>query len=36
MLLFPTADPILLVTDENGAIRISKTRVTLDTVVTAV
>ncbi|PSB06030.1 hypothetical protein C7B69_24630 [filamentous cyanobacterium Phorm 46] len=35
MLLLPTADPIPLVTDENGAIRISKTRVTLDTVVTA-
>jgi uncharacterized protein (DUF433 family) len=35
MLLIPTADPIPLVTDENGAIRISKTRVTLDTVVTA-
>jgi len=35
MLLVPTADPIPLVTDENGVVRISKTRVTLDTVVTA-
>jgi len=35
MLLVPTADPILLVTDANGVVRISKTRVTLDTVVTA-
>ncbi|OCR02888.1 hypothetical protein BCD67_16565 [Oscillatoriales cyanobacterium USR001] len=35
MLLVPTADPIPLVTEKNGAVRISKTRVTLDTVVTA-
>lgn len=35
MLLVPTADPIPLVTDANGVVCISKTRVTLDTVVTA-
>jgi uncharacterized protein (DUF433 family) len=35
MLLVPTAEPIPLVTDANGVVRISKTRVTLDTVVTA-
>ncbi len=35
MLLVPKADPILLMTDEFGVVRISKTRVTLDTVVTA-
>jgi uncharacterized protein (DUF433 family) len=35
MLLVPTAEPIPLVTDTNGIVRISKTRVTLDTVVTA-
>ncbi|MGV0025796.1 DUF433 domain-containing protein [Phormidesmis priestleyi] len=35
MLLVPKADPIPLVTDEFGVVRISKTRVTLDTVVTA-
>jgi uncharacterized protein (DUF433 family) len=35
MLLVPTADPIPLVTEKNGVVRISKTRVTLDTVVTA-
>jgi uncharacterized protein (DUF433 family) len=35
MLLVPTVAPLPLITDENGVIRISKTRVTLDTVVTA-
>lgn len=35
MLLVPTADLIPLINDENGAVRISKTRVTLDTVITA-
>ncbi|WP_414586083.1 DUF433 domain-containing protein [Scytonema sp. PCC 10023] len=35
MLLVPTAEPIPLVTDANGVVRINKTRVTLDTVVTA-
>ncbi|MBH8563801.1 DUF433 domain-containing protein [Nostoc sp. CENA67] len=35
MLLVPTADQIPLVTDANGVVRISKSRVTLDTVVTA-
>ncbi|OUL26708.1 DUF433 domain-containing protein [Nostoc sp. 106C] len=35
MLLVPTTDPIPLVTDANGVVRISKTRVTLDTVITA-
>lgn len=35
MLLVPTADPIPLVTDANGVVRIRKTRVTLNTVVTA-
>ena len=35
MILVPTADPIPLVTEKNGVVRISKTRVTLDTVVTA-
>jgi uncharacterized protein (DUF433 family) len=35
MLLVPTADPIPLVTEKNGVVRISKTRVTLDTVVIA-
>ena len=35
MLLVPTAEPILLVADANGVIRISKTRITLDTVITA-
>lgn len=35
MLLVPTAETIPLVTDANGVVRISKTRVTLDTVVTA-
>ena len=35
MLLVLNADPIPLVTDANGVVRISKSRVTLDTVVTA-
>ncbi|MBW4691567.1 MAG: DUF433 domain-containing protein [Lyngbya sp. HA4199-MV5] len=35
MLLIPTAELIPLITDANGVVRISKTRVTLDTVVTA-
>jgi uncharacterized protein (DUF433 family) len=35
MLLVPTAEPIPLTTDANGVVRINKTRVTLDTVVTA-
>jgi uncharacterized protein (DUF433 family) len=35
MLLVPTAEPIPLVTDANGVVHINKTRVTLDTVVTA-
>lgn len=35
MLLVPTAEPIPLVADANGVIRISTTRVTLDTVLTA-
>lgn len=35
MLLIPTVTPIPLVTDTNGVVRISKTRITLDTVVTA-
>jgi uncharacterized protein (DUF433 family) len=35
MLLIPTAEPIPLVADANGVIRVSKTRVTLDTVITA-
>lgn len=35
MLLVLTADPIPLVTEKNGVVRISQTRVTLDTVVTA-
>ncbi|MEH2383419.1 MAG: DUF433 domain-containing protein [Nostoc sp.] len=35
MLLIPTVAPIPLVTDANGVVRINKTRVTLDTVVTA-
>lgn len=35
MLLVPTVEPIPLVTDTNGAIRVDKTRVTLDTVVMA-
>jgi uncharacterized protein (DUF433 family) len=35
MLLVPTAETIPLVTDANGVVRIGKTRVTLDTVVTA-
>ncbi|MEG4939058.1 DUF433 domain-containing protein [Microcoleus sp. F4-D5] len=35
MLLVPTAEPIPLVADANGVIRISKTRLTLDTVITA-
>jgi hypothetical protein len=34
MLLVPIAEPIPLVTDATGVVRISKTRVTLDTVVT--
>lgn len=36
MVLALTADPIPLTTDANGVVRISKTRVTLDTVVMAV
>jgi uncharacterized protein (DUF433 family) len=35
MRLVPMADPIPLVTDATGVVRISETRVTLDTVVTA-
>jgi uncharacterized protein (DUF433 family) len=35
MLLIPSVAAIPLVTDANGVVRISKTRVTLDTVVTA-
>ncbi|NJM28478.1 MAG: DUF433 domain-containing protein [Pseudanabaena sp. RU_4_16] len=35
MLLVTTADSIPLTTDAHGVVRISKTRVTLDTVVTA-
>ncbi|MEH2321462.1 hypothetical protein [Nostoc sp.] len=35
MLLIPTVALIPLVTDANGVVRISKTRITLDTVVTA-
>lgn len=35
MVLALTADPIPLTTDANGVVRISKTRVTLDTVVIA-
>ncbi|MBW4499511.1 MAG: DUF433 domain-containing protein [Scytonema hyalinum WJT4-NPBG1] len=35
MLVFPKADPIPLTIDANGVVRISKSRVTLDTVVTA-
>jgi uncharacterized protein (DUF433 family) len=35
MQLVPTAEPIPLVTDASGVVRISNTRVTLDTVITA-
>ena len=35
MLLVPTTDSLPLITDAYGVVRISKTRVTLDTVVTA-
>lgn len=35
MILVPTAEPLPLKTNSDGVIRISKTRVTLDTVVTA-
>lgn len=35
MVLIPTSEPIPLKIDPDGVIRISKTRVTLDTVVTA-
>jgi uncharacterized protein (DUF433 family) len=35
MQLVPAAEPIPLVTDASGVVRISNTRVTLDTVVTA-
>ncbi|MDB9511905.1 DUF433 domain-containing protein [Kamptonema animale CS-326] len=35
MLVVPTAEPIPLIIDENGAVRISKTRVTLDTAIAA-
>jgi uncharacterized protein (DUF433 family) len=35
MLVVPTVEPIPLVNDANGVIRISKTRVTLDTVAIA-
>jgi uncharacterized protein (DUF433 family) len=35
MLLVPTAEPIPLVADANGVIRLSRTRVTLDTLITA-
>jgi len=35
MLLVPTAEPLPLVADTNGVIRVGRTRVTLDTVLTA-
>lgn len=35
MLFVPTAEPIPLVADANGVIRVSQTRITLDTVITA-
>ncbi|MEG3850584.1 DUF433 domain-containing protein [Microcoleus sp. herbarium19] len=35
MLLVPTAEPIPLVADAHGVIRVGRTRVTLDTVITA-
>jgi len=35
MLLVPTAEPIRLVADANGVIRVSRSRVTLDTLITA-
>lgn len=35
MLLVPTAEPIPLVADANKVIRVGRTRVTLDTVITA-
>ncbi|MEG3908916.1 DUF433 domain-containing protein [Microcoleus sp. w2-18bC1] len=35
MLLVTTAEPILLVAYANGVIRVSRTRVTLDTMITA-
>lgn len=35
MLLVPTAEPIPLVADANGVIRVSRTRVTLHTLITA-
>lgn len=35
MVLALTADPLPLMTDANGVVRISRTRVTIDTVVTA-
>lgn len=35
MLLVPTVEPIPLLTDTNGVIRVHKTRVALDTVVAA-
>jgi uncharacterized protein (DUF433 family) len=35
MQLVPAAEPIPLVTDASGVVRISNTRVTLDTVITA-
>jgi uncharacterized protein (DUF433 family) len=35
MLFVPTAEPIPLVADANGVIRVSQTRITLDTVLTA-
>ncbi|MEG4453879.1 hypothetical protein [Microcoleus sp. N9_A1] len=34
MLLVPTAEPIPLVADANGVIRVSRTRVTIDTLIT--
>ncbi|BAU09581.1 hypothetical protein LEP3755_00520 [Leptolyngbya sp. NIES-3755] len=35
MLLFPVAEPVPLVTDEVGVVRIRKSRITLDTIVIA-
>jgi uncharacterized protein (DUF433 family) len=35
MLVVPISEPIPLIIDANGVVRINKTRVTLDTVVTA-
>ena len=35
MLLVPTAEPIPLVADTNNVIRVGRTRITLDTLITA-